>query len=93
MARQSVSDDHEVYRVIVVKLPRVDNPDWVRGSFDHARFLYKGEPFEVAYGPYGSAGTARAQLTFRTLDSYGEPEKGVVGGRIEKASMTWEVVS
>ncbi|MFD4699805.1 hypothetical protein [Streptomyces niveus] len=94
MARQMVSDDHELYRVIVVRLPQKENPNWQRGLIGpgNPRFVYEGKPFESTYGPYNSIGAARGQLTFRTLDAYGEPARGVVGGRIQKATTTWEDV-
>lgn len=94
MARRMVSDEQKVFRVIVASLPRVDNPDWKRGfvGSDNPRFLYQGETYDSTYGPYNSLSAARGQLTYRTLGYDGEPRPGVVGGRIQKATTTWEDV-
>jgi hypothetical protein len=95
MARQSVSDGLPMFRVIITRLPQVKNPNWQRGVLDpdNPMYLYDGEPFETAYGPYNSLGTARAQVTHHTLDGFGEARRGVVDGRVQKATTTWEDVS
>ncbi|MFF6928323.1 hypothetical protein [Streptomyces californicus] len=92
MARRYVSDDQQMFRVMVVRRQRRDNPDWERGNIDSPRFFWDGPKYSTAYGPYNSIGTARGQLTFHTTDVYGETPKGVVGGWIEKATTTWERV-
>lgn len=93
MARRYVSDDQQVFRVLVVRRQRRDNPDWERGSVDSPRFLWDGPEHTTAYGPYNSIGAARGQLTFHTVDVYGRAYAGVVGGRIQRAHTTWEDVA
>ncbi|KUF18832.1 hypothetical protein AT728_07300 [Streptomyces silvensis] len=93
MARRLVSDDQPMFRVLVVQRQRRDNPDWERGNVGSPRFLWDGPEYTTAYGPYNSIGAARGQLTFHTVDAYGEPRNGVVGGRIQRAHTTWEDVA
>ncbi|MCY0926257.1 hypothetical protein OTB20_08560 [Streptomyces sp. H27-H1] len=53
-----------------------------------------GEAHETSYGPYNTIGAARGQLTRETWDSYNsEMYAGVVSGRVQKATTTWEDVS
>ncbi|MER7697017.1 hypothetical protein [Streptomyces sp. NPDC096095] len=92
MARRLVNDDQPLFRVVVIRKERRDNPDWERGNIATPRFLWDGPEFPTAYGPYNTLGVARGQLTHHTTDAYGEPVKGVVSGRIEKATTTWERV-
>ncbi|WP_157882412.1 hypothetical protein [Streptomyces silvensis] len=82
-----------MFRVLVVQRQRRDNPDWERGNVGSPRFLWDGPEYTTAYGPYNSIGAARGQLTFHTVDAYGEPRNGVVGGRIQRAHTTWEDVA
>jgi hypothetical protein len=92
MARRLVNDDHQLFRVVVIRRQRRDNPDWERGNLDTERFLWDGPEYTTAYGPYNTLGAARGQLTFYTVDAYGGPVRGVVSGHIEKATTTWERV-
>ncbi|WDM16706.1 hypothetical protein J3S85_37705 [Streptomyces lavenduligriseus] len=92
MARRLVSDDQQMFRVLVVRRQRRDNPDWERGNIDSPRFFWDGPEYTTAYGPYNTIGTARGQLTYHTVDAYGEPVKDVVSGRIQRAHTTWEDV-
>ncbi|MER6485701.1 hypothetical protein ABT264_19360 [Streptomyces virginiae] len=95
MARQFVSDEAGMFRVVVWQLPQVDNPNWQRGVInpDNPRFLYEGIAFMSTYGPYSTVGAARGQLTFRTLDAYGAPRPGVLAGHIQQGSVTWKDVN
>ncbi|MEU7039812.1 hypothetical protein AB0A77_01985 [Streptomyces varsoviensis] len=94
MARRMVGDEQDMYRVVVIRRRHRDNPDWKRGVIGpgNDRLLFDGAEYTSTYGPYNSIGAARGQLTFHTLDTYGEPGRGVVRGWIEKARTTWEVV-
>ncbi|MES9554799.1 MULTISPECIES: hypothetical protein [unclassified Streptomyces] len=92
MARRLVADDQPLFRVLVTRRQRRNNPDWDRGNIDSPRFLWDGPEHTSAYGPYNTLGTARGQLTFHTVDAYGTPMHGVVSGHIEKATTTWERV-
>ena len=95
MSRRMVGDDQEVYRVVVVRRRQRENPDWERGNVESPYFLYDGEEYETAYGPYNSIGSARGQLTRQTVDMIGGggAYSGVVSGRIEKAETVWKVVA
>lgn len=88
-----VTDGVDFYRAVVVKRrPRV-NPEYVQGSLEHPYYLYDGEEYENAYGPYDKIGTAKSILTREMLNRRTkEPAPGVVSGRVEKANITWEKV-
>ena len=92
MARRMVGDGQELYRVIIVRRERRDNPDWERGNISTPRSLYDGEEFAISYGPYNSIGAARGQLTRETVDLDGSQLEGVADGWIEKARITWTQV-
>lgn len=94
MARRMVGDDQGVYRVVVVRRERRDNPDWQRGVTGpgNPRFCWDGPEHSYTYGPYNSIGAARGQLTCHTVDAYGGNLNGVIGGKIQKATTTWEDV-
>ena len=92
MARRSVADDQPMYRVVVVRRARRDNPDWERGNIDTPRFLWDGAEYTTTYGPYNSPGTARGQLTHHTTDSWGNAPQDIVSGHIEQAAITWKRV-
>lgn len=92
MARRLVSDDQQMFRVIVVRRQRRDNPQWERGNLASPRFLWDGPEYTSAYGPFPKLGTARGQLTFHTVDAYGNPQHGVVSGHIEQAHTVWTPV-
>ncbi|MER5501337.1 hypothetical protein ABT096_29610 [Streptomyces sp. NPDC002561] len=87
-----VSDDQQMFRVLVIRRQRRDNPDWERGTIGSPRFLWDGPEYTTAYGPYNTISAARGQLTSHTTDYRGKPMEDVVRGHIEKASTTWEVV-
>lgn len=89
MARRLVSDGQRVFRVLVVERARRDNPEWKRGDVSSPRFLWDGPEGTTAYGPYNTIGAARGQLTFHTVDVYGNARNGVVSGHIEEAHTTW----
>lgn len=92
MARRLVSDDQQMFRVLIVRNQRRDNPDWERGNIASPRFLWDGPEYTTAYGPYNTLGTARGQLTFHTVDAYGNALNGVVSGHIEQAHTVWTPV-
>ncbi|WP_228973434.1 hypothetical protein [Streptomyces sp. DH12] len=92
MVRQMVGDEQQMYRVLIARQQRRDNPDWERGNVNSPRFFWDGPECTTAYGPYSTIGAARGQLTFHTVDVYGETKKGVVDGRIQRAHTTWEDV-
>ncbi|QWQ43077.1 hypothetical protein KME66_20415 [Streptomyces sp. YPW6] len=92
MARRLVSDDQALFRVVVIRKERRNNPDWERGNVASPRFLWDGPEYTTAYGPYNTVGAAHGQLTHHTTDAYGEPVKGVVSGHIEQATTTWKRV-
>ncbi|MFE5912063.1 hypothetical protein ACFQ6B_23680 [Streptomyces wedmorensis] len=92
MARRFVSDDKQMFRVVVIARQRRDNPKWERGNIASPRFLWDGPEYTTTYGPYNSLGGARGQLTFRTVDVYGTPIDGVVSGHIEEGHTTWTPV-
>lgn len=92
MARRFVSDDQQVFRVLVVRRQRRDNPDWERGTIGSPRSLWDGPEYTTAYGPYNTIGAARGQLTQHTVDYDGRPRVDVVSGSIQRAHTTWEVV-
>lgn len=89
MARRLVNDDQQMFRVIIVRRQRRDNPQWERGNLASPRFLWDGPEYTSAYGPFPKLGTARGQLTFHTVDAYGNPQHGVVSGHIEQAHTVW----
>lgn len=95
MSRRMVGDNQEVYRVVIVQKERRQNPDWIRGNITTGEpyYLYNGPEFEASYGPYNSLGAARAMVTRETLDYNKQPRPGVVSGRVEKATTTWETVT
>ncbi len=94
MARRLVNDNEPMFRVVVVRRQRRDNPQWQRGviSPDNPRFLWDGPEYTTAYGPFPKLGTARGQLTHHTVDVYGNPISGVVSGHIEQAHTVWTPV-
>ena len=91
--RRMVSDNQQVFRVIVVQFKRVKNPAYVQGGTERY-YALTDEKVETAYGPYNSIGAAKAVLTRETVDMHGDgaPRWGVVGGRIERAETTWTQV-
>jgi hypothetical protein len=93
MARRLVSDEQQMFRVIIVRRQRRDNPEWERGNLDSPRFLWDGPEYSTAYGPYNSIGTARGQLTHHTVDAYGGSLRGVVRGKIQRAHTEWSDVT
>ncbi|MFF5642090.1 hypothetical protein ACFY8Q_07220 [[Kitasatospora] papulosa] len=92
MARRLVSDDNQMFRVVIIARQRRDNPNWQRGNLASPRFLWDGPEFTATYGPYTTIGAARGQLTYHTVDAYGAPISGVVSGHVEKATTTWKRV-
>lgn len=90
MARQSVNDDQPMFRVLITRRQRRENPDWERGNTASPRFLWDGAEYVTAYGPYNSIGAARGQLTSYTTDVYGNTQPGVLDGHIEQATTTWK---
>lgn len=91
--RQMVSDDQDLYRVVVQQYKKKVNPEYVQGG--RADYWVLGDEVdEYAYGPYNTIGTAKAQLTRETIDTRndGALRWGVAGGWIEKAETTWAKV-
>jgi hypothetical protein len=93
--RTMAAEGKEMYRVVIVRRRPRQNPELVRGEANTGKpyWLYDGEEFESAYGPYNAIGAARAILSRETLDAYGGLLLGVVGGRIEKAATAWTTVT
>ncbi|MEU8840270.1 hypothetical protein AB0D97_14215 [Streptomyces roseus] len=93
MARRMVGDDQDVFRVVIVRRQQEQNPAWEPGNGERL-YRYTEETYEVSCGPYNTVGAARGQLTRETWDSYNsEPYPGVVSGRVQKATTTWEDVA
>jgi len=88
-----VGEGQDVYRVVVVRYRTKQNPEYVQGE-GKPYYLLLDETYETEYGPYNSLGTAKGILTRETVDTWndGQLRWGVVGGRVEKASTTWERV-
>lgn len=90
--RRMVSDDQDVYRVVVVRKRQISNPEYRQGSGKRP-YIYTDETYETSYGPYNTIGTAKGIQTRETRNIFGDTERGVVDSWIEKATTTWEKVS
>ena len=91
--RRMVGTGQDVFRVVVVRRVQKKNPDYVQGE-DAPCWIWLDETYETEYGPYNSLGTAKGILTRETVDTWndGTLKWGVVSGRVEKATTTWEKV-
>lgn len=97
MARQMVSDDDKVFRVVVTSRKRETNPNYEWRSEDPEK--QKPHVFSLTetttefYGPYKSLGSAKTQLAFHCTNYKGELRPEVLGAGIQKARIVWEEVS
>ena len=90
--RTMVSDDQDVYRVVVVQKRQYENPGaggqpyWARSETETDTFVY---------GPYNQIGSARAVHTRETRDRLdrNKARHYVVDSWIEIAETTWKKVT
>lgn len=100
MTRRMISDDQEVYRVVVRRRKSVCNPDWIPGELD--LYTLTDEEYDTSYGPYSKVGTAKGVQAHEAYKSAHAAKSGkartdyqwdVVDTWIEKAvEIAWERV-
>jgi hypothetical protein len=98
---RSMEIDGEMYRAVILKKKMVSNPayDWRKGynqtDADGQRIPSsipsETETYQVVRGPYARKGDATTQMKREMNDGYGN-QQAVVGGHIEHAIITWEVL-
>lgn len=98
MAR-TMDESDELYRAVVLRKRMVRNPAYdytlgynqrdAQGTQIPAQIPSETETFRTIYGPYTTKGPATQAKNKNSYDGWGGP---VVGGHVERAVVTWEVV-
>lgn len=85
-----VPDGVEVYRAVIVRYKKVENPAYRQGG-DEPYYLMTTDTFKSEYGPY-SLSAAKGVVTRETVDRYSATERrpDVADAWVERANVTWE---